>query len=393
MGMDGVVDADAGGDGGGDGDDGVGEIREETHAEGHFDTATEVESTQVKAPWVETQVESLALLKGQKRRTPPLADDDEAPEGKQRRMGEKLQEGEDELQDRHAHAIDKGKGRASSGSKFMDQDDIHDKTAKDDYDYQDHATSFDYANNCILQDSIMALGEGDEVLDFARQNKKTQKIMLRPAGVLIPPALINADCSSPTGYDLELVSAEESPPWSHLLTLTQPFHRLYPIPQNTGTAELPQVRAMRRDDWPSLLCAALWRRGITRGVVECLPGFILTVPFYLSKRAKSYFIRVHIDYGISCYLYCIHDQPELGKPLQHETMLMIQCSSQTPTSNHAVPGRCLNAGFFPPVRGRVILDEDQRNSSSSCRSTAHCRLLWSIQTQAVSLLPGSGSKG
>ena len=263
MGMDGVVDADAGGDGGGDGDDGVGEIQEEMHAEGRFDTATEVESAQVKAPRVETQAESLALLKGQKCRTPPLADNDKAPKGKQRRMGEKPQEGDDELQDRHAHAIDKGKGRASSGSEFMDQDNIHDKTAKDDYNYQDHAASFNYANDCTLQDSIMALGEGDEVLNFARRNKKTQKITLWPAGALIPPALINTDCSSPTGYDLELVSAEESPPWSHLLMLTQPFRRLYPIPQNTGTAELPQVRAMRRDDWPSLLCAMLWCCGIT----------------------------------------------------------------------------------------------------------------------------------
>ena len=116
-----VVNADAG-----EGTDADADGEVDADADGEMDVVTGVEITpgaitEAEYAWAEDaagfvapQVESsttLAAQKGRKRRTPPIAEDIQMPEGKQRRTGDKPQETNEELGDGQVHAADKGKGR------------------------------------------------------------------------------------------------------------------------------------------------------------------------------------------------------------------------------------------------------------------------------------------
>jgi hypothetical protein len=69
---------------------------------------------------------------------------------------------------------------------------------------------------------------------------------------------------------------------------------------------------MTYSDWiPLLVHAVCWHSGLKVGIVHHLPGFLLFVPWYLSKRLKGYFARVHIHYGVSSYLSDPLSQPEI----------------------------------------------------------------------------------
>ena len=93
---------------------------------------------------------------------------------------------------------------------------------------------------------------------------------------------------------------------------------------------------MMYSDWIFLLQELTWRLGLKLGIVDCLPGHLLFFPWYLSKRLKAYFARVHIHFGISSYLSGPSLQPEAGMffllLLSHSFHLLSDGMRQPPSS-------------------------------------------------------------
>ena len=129
---------------------------------------------------------------------------------------------------------------------------------------------------------------------------------------------------------------------------------------------------MRRDDWPTLLNATQWCRGITRGLVECLPGFILSAPFYLTKRVKSYYMRAHVTHGVTSNVDDFLSQPELS-----ESLLCLPSSTDClsiSTSYHATTTRHRRStGLLQAVSNPTILQDSSGPPFSSHSYLYPCR--------------------
>jgi hypothetical protein len=99
---------------------------------------------------------------------------------------------------------------SSDPRSIVDQIDVYDKEVKDAYDYYDDATSFDFGADATLKAQFLALGEGDEVMEWAIRRNKTQTISFGSAGkyIWITLGVTDNDCYSSLGHSLQIVSIE-----------------------------------------------------------------------------------------------------------------------------------------------------------------------------------------
>jgi hypothetical protein len=74
---------------------------------------------------------------------------------------------------------------SSDPRSILDHIDVYDREIEDVYDYYDDATCFSLGANATLKAQFEALGEGDEVMEFATRRSKMQSIPLLPAGKYI----------------------------------------------------------------------------------------------------------------------------------------------------------------------------------------------------------------